>query len=47
MRFTLGPDALAFYDRNMRRVVEPGTFTVFVGGSSAATDSARFTVRPR
>lgn len=47
VRFTLGPEELAFYDRNMRRVVEPGTFTVFVGGSAAATDSARFTVRPR
>ena len=47
VRFTLGPEELAFYDRNMRRVVEPGTFTVFVGGSSAATDSTQFTVRPR
>ena len=26
----------------MRRVVEPGSFTVFVGNSSAATQSARF-----
>ncbi len=47
VRFTLGPDELAFYDLNMRRVVEPGTFTVFVGASSAAGDSASFTVRPR
>jgi beta-glucosidase len=34
--FTLGPDAFAMYDEAMRRVVEPGTFTVFVGGSSEA-----------
>ena len=45
VRFTLGPEELAFHDLNLRRVVEPGTFTVFVGGSAAATDSARFTVR--
>ncbi len=32
--FKLGPDALALYDRQMRRVVEPGTFTAFVGTSS-------------
>ena len=32
--FKLGPDALALYDRQMRHVVEPGTFTAFVGTSS-------------
>ncbi|MGH7446840.1 MAG: glycoside hydrolase family 3 C-terminal domain-containing protein, partial [Longimicrobiales bacterium] len=42
--FRLGPDDLAFYDRGMQRVVEPGTFTVFVGGSSAQTKQARFRV---
>jgi beta-glucosidase len=46
VRFTVTPADLAFYDLNMVRVVEPGTFTVFVGGSSAATDSATFTVEP-
>ena len=35
VRFTLHPDALALYGLDMRRVVEPGTFTVWVGGSSA------------
>jgi hypothetical protein len=30
----------------MKRVVEPGTFTVFVGGSSAETKQARLTVAP-
>ncbi|HEX6557972.1 MAG TPA: glycoside hydrolase family 3 N-terminal domain-containing protein [Longimicrobiales bacterium] len=45
--FTLGPDDLALYDENMQRVVEPGTFTVFVGGSSAATKQAHFTVEKR
>jgi beta-glucosidase len=32
--FTLAPAALALYDRQMRRVVEPGTFSVYVGGNS-------------
>jgi len=40
--FTLRADDLAFYDLRMRRVVEPGTFTVYVGGSSTATRAARF-----
>ena len=42
--FTLGPDDLAFYDFDMERVVEPGFFTVFVGGSSEDVTEARFEV---
>jgi beta-glucosidase len=34
VEFTLGPDALAFYNEDMRRVVEPGLFDVMVGGNS-------------
>jgi len=44
LRFRLGAEDLALYDRDMRRVVEPGTFTVWVGGSSAATLNGRFAV---
>lgn len=44
LRFTLGAQDFAMYDRDMRRVVEPGTFTVWMGGSSAATLEAKFTV---
>ena len=44
LTFRLGPDELAMYDRDMRRVVEPGAFTVWAGGSSAATLDAHFTV---
>jgi len=44
LRFALTPNDLALYDRDMRRVVEPGTFTVWVGGSSAATLEGRFAV---
>ncbi len=36
VRFHLAADALAFYDRGKRRVVEPGLFDVMVGGSSDA-----------
>ncbi len=32
--FRIGPDAFSLYDRQMRKVVEPGTFTVFVGTNS-------------
>lgn len=42
--FELEPDDLSFCGRDLRPVVEPGTFTVFVGGSSAASLQARFEV---
>lgn len=35
VRFTLRPDDLALWNRSMQHVVEPGTFTVMVGASSA------------
>jgi beta-glucosidase len=44
LRFELQPDDLAMYDRDMRRVVEPGSFTLWVGGSSAATLEGRFMI---
>jgi beta-glucosidase len=44
VRFTLRPEHLAFYDQAMRRVVEPGAFTLWAGGSSAATLERRFRV---
>jgi beta-glucosidase len=34
LEFTLGPEELSFLDREMHRVVEPGTFTIMVGGNS-------------
>jgi beta-glucosidase len=42
--FALGPDDLAFHDLRMRRVVEPGGFTIYVGTSSDDTREARFVV---
>jgi beta-glucosidase len=32
--FTLGPEHLSFLNRDMQRVVEPGTFKIMVGGNS-------------
>ncbi|HEY9282931.1 MAG TPA: glycoside hydrolase family 3 C-terminal domain-containing protein, partial [Pyrinomonadaceae bacterium] len=45
--FTLGPEHLAFYDRAMRLGVEPGSFKVFVGQSSAGGLEANFEVTGR
>ncbi|GJG85788.1 beta-glucosidase [Gemmatimonadetes bacterium T265] len=44
VRFTLRAEDLAFYGLDMRRVVEPGTFTLWAGGSSAAALEAKFAV---
>ncbi len=35
VEFSVGPEELSFLNREMKRVVEPGVFTVMVGGSSA------------
>jgi beta-glucosidase len=40
--FTLGAKDLAFYDRALDLIVEPGFFRVFVGTSSERVDEARF-----
>ena len=42
--FRIGPESLALYDRQMRRVVEPGTFTVYVGTNSDDVMTAHFEV---
>jgi beta-glucosidase len=44
VRLTLRPEDLSLYDLTMRRVVEPGGFTVFVGGSSDGGLEGRFRV---
>jgi beta-glucosidase len=44
VEFTLRPIDLALYGLDMRRVVEPGTFTLWAGGSSEATLSAKYRV---
>jgi len=42
--FRLGADAFSLYDRQMRRVVEPGIFTIFVGTNSDDVTSTRVDV---
>lgn len=47
VHFQLGPDALSLWNREMKRVVEPGEFKIMIGSSSAdirLTDS--LTVKP-
>jgi beta-glucosidase len=44
LTFELPPDALAFWDIDMRWRVEPGNFTISCGPSSAALKSAKLTV---
>jgi len=42
--FKLGTQALQFYNRDMKRVVEPGKFTVMVGPNSVDLQTATFEV---
>ncbi|MEI6948655.1 glycoside hydrolase family 3 N-terminal domain-containing protein [Paraflavisolibacter sp. H34] len=42
--FSIAPDLLAFYDRDMKWGVEPGDFLLMVGTSSEKTDSIRLKV---
>ena len=42
--FVLGPDELSFLNRDMHRVVEPGTFKVMVGGNSSQLTETTLTV---
>jgi len=44
VQLTLGPQAMALYDRDMSWVVEPGQFEVMVGGSSETVLSGTFEV---
>jgi len=47
VHFTLSPEELFMYDRDMRRVVEPGWFTVMAGSSSAdIRQTGRFEILP-
>jgi beta-glucosidase len=42
VHFVIGEQALALYDSSMTRVVEPGTFTVWVGPGAAPASRAQF-----
>jgi beta-glucosidase len=43
--FTLGFSELSFLNRDMKRVVEPGTFTIMAGGNSVELIEAKLTVQ--
>lgn len=43
--FKITPSKIAFYNREMKRVVEPGTFQIMVGGSSVKLISQQLTVQ--
>jgi beta-glucosidase len=45
--FRLTREDFSMLDAQLQRVVEPGSFTVFVGGSSATTNQATFRIEPR
>ena len=44
IEFTLGPEELSFLNREMQRVVEPGSFKVMVGGNSLDLMEAKLDV---
>lgn len=40
-------EAFAIYDAGLRRVVEPGDFTIFVGPDSTTANAVRITLKTR
>ncbi len=46
VHFPLGFSELSFYNAKAQQVVEPADYTVYIGGSSTATEAAHFTTRP-
>src|SRR5258708_8479234 len=47
VEFWLGPDELSFLNRDLRRVVEPGTFDIMVGGNSDELIQTKLNVNSR
>ncbi|KQB41758.1 putative beta-glycosidase Glycoside hydrolase family 3 [Flavobacterium daejeonense] len=45
IEFTLTPDELSLWNREMKRVVEPGDFEVMVGGNSTNLQKIKFVVK--
>jgi beta-glucosidase len=44
VEFTITPEALSFWDANMKRTVEPGEFEILIGPNSVDLKSAVLTV---
>jgi beta-glucosidase len=47
VKFTLGPDELSFLNREMHRVVEPGSFKIMIGGNSVDLIESKLSVVSR
>ena len=45
VQFIVTPEELSFYNLSMKKVVEPGTFTVYVGGNSVDCVESSFSVK--
>jgi len=43
--FEITPELLAFYDVNMKYVVEPGDFTIMIGNSSRDEDLVKLALK--
>lgn len=46
VRLTIRAESLALWNREMKRVIEPGTFTIMAGGNSQDLKSTTLTVTP-
>jgi beta-glucosidase len=46
VQFPLGFNELSFYNAKAQQVVEPADYTVYIGGSSTATNAAHFATTP-
>ena len=44
VEFLITPDKLSFFDLNMKRIVEPGSFEIMVGTSSVKTQTVKLAV---
>jgi beta-glucosidase len=45
--FSITPELLKFYNADLQWVIEPGEFTVFIGGNSDTDNKAQFTVKSK
>jgi beta-glucosidase len=46
VQFPIGFNELSFYNAKAQQVVEPADYTVYIGGSSTATNAAHFATTP-
>ncbi len=44
VNFTIDPESLSFYDKDMKWIVEPGEFTIMIGGASDKTQEVKLNV---